>query len=166
MWWIPEHRFCILILNYSWAYKNAQYCKALKQFPWIQSNHPQKCTDYPLWSLIKLLWNCQGTLIVSIPTVQTADGYLPMSCRTPFYKDSCYTVWMWWILLNGLPLQQFLSALSEWCPPVASAYWLAVPAAWTNWIGCRQAYEVSYGLHLLFWNDCWQQQSQIHFCFP
>ena len=36
-----------LILNYSWAYRNAQYCKDLKQFPWIQSDHPWKWTNFP-----------------------------------------------------------------------------------------------------------------------
>ena len=34
-------------LNYSWAYRNAQYCKDLKQFPWIQSDHPWKWTNFP-----------------------------------------------------------------------------------------------------------------------
>ena len=127
---------------------------------------PQKMGRLPLWSLIKLLWNYQGTLIVAIPTVRPTVGYFPMLYRTPFYKDSCYTVWTWQLLLNGLPLQQSLSALSVWCPPVAFAYWLAVPVVWTNWISCRQAYEVSYGWHLLLWNDCWQQQNQTHFCLP
>ena len=36
-----------LILNYSWAYRNALYCKDLKQFPWIQSDHLWKWTNFP-----------------------------------------------------------------------------------------------------------------------
>ena len=57
----------------------------------IKLNH-HLVYKYDMWDLIKALWNCQGTLIVAILTVRTAAGYSSMSYRTPFYKDSCYTV--------------------------------------------------------------------------
>ena len=110
--------------------------------------------------------NCQGTLIVAIPTVRSVAGCSPVSRRIPFYRDSCCTAWMWYILLNGLLSQQFLSALIEWYQPVAFAYLPEVPVAWTNWISCTQACESAFGWHLLLWNDCWQRQSQIRFCLP
>ena len=108
--------------------------------------------------------NCQGTSSAAIPTVQSVAGCSPVSWGILFYKDNYCTVWMLYILLNGLLLLLSLPALSEWYLPAAFVYFLEVPAAWTNWISCTQACVSAFGWHSLFWNDCSWPQSQIRFC--
>ena len=117
-----------LLLNYSWAYKNARYYKTLNQLPWNQSSYPQEWVDYPLeirlsyFELSRYVNSCYSNCTVSC-------WYSPASGRTPFYKDSYCIVWMLYILLNELLLQQSLSALNEWYPPVVFAYLQGVPVA-------------------------------------
>lgn len=50
----------MLSLNYSWAYRNAQYYKTLNQFSWKQSNYPQKWVNYPLWNSIQSFWTVKA----------------------------------------------------------------------------------------------------------
>lgn len=65
-----------------------------------------------LWHSSEQLLNCQGSLIVAIPAVHSACRYLKVSHRIHSYKGSCYTVWMWYILLNELLLQQSSAVLN------------------------------------------------------
>ena len=65
-----------------------------------------------LWQSSVRLLSCQGSLIVTIPAVHSAYRYLKVSHRIHFYKGSCYTAWMWYILLNELLLQQSSAVLS------------------------------------------------------
>ena len=65
-----------------------------------------------LWQSSEQLLNCQGSLIVAIPAVHSACRYLKVSHRIHSYKGSCYTAWMWYILLNELLLQQSSAVLS------------------------------------------------------
>ena len=46
--------------------------------------------------------NCQGSLIVAVPTVHSVCRYLKTSHKIPSYIGRCYTAWMWYILLNEL----------------------------------------------------------------
>ena len=65
-----------------------------------------------LWQSSEQLLSCQGSLIVAIPAVRSAYRYLKVSHRIHSYKGSCYTTWMWYILLNGLLLQQSSAVLN------------------------------------------------------
>ena len=65
-----------------------------------------------LWQSSEQLLSCQGSLIVAIPAVHSACRYLKVSHRIHSYKGSCYTVWMWYILLNELLLQQSSAVLN------------------------------------------------------
>ena len=65
-----------------------------------------------LWQNSEQLLNCQGSLIVAIPAVHSAYRYLKVSHRIHFYKGSCYTAWMWYILLNELLSQQSSAVLN------------------------------------------------------
>ena len=79
------------------------------------------------WQSSKQLLGCQGSLIVAIPTVHSAYRYLKMSHRIHSYKGSCYTAWMWYILLNELLLQQSSAVLSGRYQCVVFAYLLITP---------------------------------------
>ena len=80
-----------------------------------------------LWQSSERLLSCQGSLIVTIPTVHSAYRYLKVSHRIHFYKGSCYTAWMWYILLNELLLQQSSAVLSGRYQCVVFAYLLITP---------------------------------------
>ena len=59
-----------------------------------------------LWRVSEQLSGCQGSLTVAIPAVHSACRYLKVSHRIHSYRGNCCTVWMWYILLNELLLQQ------------------------------------------------------------
>ena len=59
-----------------------------------------------LWQSSEQLLSCQCSLIVAIPAVHSACRYLKVSHRIHSYRGNCCTVWMWYILLNELLLQQ------------------------------------------------------------
>ena len=80
-----------------------------------------------LWQSSERLLSCQGSLIVTIPAVHSAYRYLKVSHRVQFYKGSCYTAWMWYILLNELLLQQSSAVLSGRYQCVVFAYLLITP---------------------------------------
>ena len=80
-----------------------------------------------LWQSSEQLLNCQGSLIVAIPAVHSACRYLKVSHRIHSYKGSCYTAWMWYILLNELLLQQSSAVLSGRYQCVVFAYLLITP---------------------------------------
>ena len=80
-----------------------------------------------LWQSSERLLSCQGSLIVTIPAVHSAYRYLKVSHRIHFYKGSCYTAWMWYILLNELLLQQSSAILNGRYQCVAFAYLLITP---------------------------------------
>ena len=80
-----------------------------------------------LWQSSEQLLSCQCSLIVAIPAVHSACRYLKVSHRIHSYKGSCYTVWMWYILLNELLLQQSSAILNGRYQCVAFAYLLITP---------------------------------------
>lgn len=80
-----------------------------------------------LWQSSERLLSCQGSLIVTIPAVHSAYRYLKVSDRIHFYKGSCYTAWMWYILLNALLLQQSSAVLNGWYQCVVFACLLITP---------------------------------------
>ena len=80
-----------------------------------------------LWHSSEQLLNCQGSLIVAIPAVHSACRYLKVSHRIHSYKGSCYTVWMWYILLNELLLQQSSAVLNGQYQCVVFACLLITP---------------------------------------
>ena len=80
-----------------------------------------------LWQTSEHLLSCQGSLIVAIPAVRSAYRYLKVSHRIHSYKGSCYTTWMWYILLNELLLQQSLAVLNGRYQCVAFAYLQITP---------------------------------------
>ena len=71
----------------------------------------QKGIKSPRQSSEQLL-SCQGSLIVAIPAAHSAYRYLRVFHRIHSYKGSCYTAWMWYILLNELLLQQSSAVLN------------------------------------------------------
>ena len=79
------------------------------------------------WQSSKQLLGCQGSLIVAIPTVHSACRYLKVSHRIHSYRGNCCTVWMWYILLNELLLQQSSAVLSGRYQCVVFAYLLITP---------------------------------------
>ena len=80
-----------------------------------------------LWQSSEQLLSCQGSLIVAIPAVRSAYRYLKVSHRIHSYKGSCYTTWMWYILLNGLLLQQSSAVLNGRYQCAYFAYFLITP---------------------------------------
>ena len=80
-----------------------------------------------LWQSSVRLLSCQGSLIVTIPAVHSAYRYLKVSHRIHFYKGSCYTAWMWYILLNELLLQQSSAVLNGRYQCVVCACLLITP---------------------------------------
>ena len=80
-----------------------------------------------LWKISEHLLSCQGSLIVAIPAAHSAYRYLKVSHRIHSYKGSCYTTWMWYILLNGLLLQQSSAVLNGRYQCAYFAYFLITP---------------------------------------
>ena len=64
------------------------------------------------WQSSDQLLSCQGSLIAAIPAVHSAYRYLKESHWIHPYKGSCYTAWIWYILLNELLLQQSSAVLN------------------------------------------------------
>lgn len=79
------------------------------------------------WQSSEQLLSCQGSLIVAIPAVHSAYRYLKVSQWIHSYKGSCYTAWIWYILLNELLLQQSSAVLNGQYQYVAFAYLLITP---------------------------------------
>ena len=69
----------------------------------------------------------EGSLIVAIPAVSVACWYFPVFRRTLSYTGSCYTAWMLYILLNGLPLRQSSAVLNGWYQYAVFAYLQIIP---------------------------------------
>ena len=80
-----------------------------------------------LWQSSEQLLSCQCSLIVAIPAVHSACRYLKVSHRIHSYRGNCCTVWMWYILLNELLLQQSSAILNGRYQCVAFAYLLITP---------------------------------------
>ena len=80
-----------------------------------------------LWLSSEQLLSCQCSLIVAIPAVHSACRYLKVSHRIHSYRGNCCTVWMWYILLNELLLQQSSAILNGRYQCVAFAYLLITP---------------------------------------
>ena len=86
-----------------------------------------------LWQSPEQLLSCQGSLIVAAPAVHSAYRYLKVSHRIHSYKGSCYTAWMWYILLNELLLQQSSAVLNGQYQCVAFACLLiSIPSLLMN----------------------------------
>ena len=120
----------IFILNYS---RNSIWIKNWTMNPKIvpYSHNPPR---YPcqkgivsLWQISEQWLSCQGSLIASIPAVHSICQYLKKSHRTHSYKDSYYTAWMLYILLNELLLQQSSAVLNGRYLYVVCAYLLITP---------------------------------------
>ena len=122
--------FWIFILNYSrnsiWSDNCAMNLKIDPCSHNITQLTRQKGIK-SLWQSSEQLLSCQCSLIVAIPAVHSACRYLKVSHRIHSYRGNCCTVWMWYILLNELLLQQSSAILNGRYQCVAFAYLLITP---------------------------------------
>ena len=102
-------------LNYSWISIRPNNCTMSSKIDSGSSNYSEIICQKgikSLWQFLEELFSCQGSLIVAIPAVHTVCWYLPAFHKTHFCRGSCYTAWMWYILLSGLFLQQSSAVLN------------------------------------------------------